>query len=194
MGPKGTHHDQGTFKTCPGWADLYKEAYILQMWADCIIKSSPKGAQATFSSAAFGSVVHPIFQGLDHAPTDDYTTTLKLISPWHLRTPPGWGVLQLPLQWEFNPNFDVAMGVVHTDIVHEINPQLMLKNPEFTLKFGTPIAMYLPIKLDKSLEKSSSIGYITPEQQHSYARGSLGAFLKFTQSYRMIIERLNKYV
>ena len=78
LGPKGTHHDQGTFKTCPGWADLYKEAYILQMWADCIIKSSPKGAQATFSSAAFGSVVHPNFQGLDHAPTDDYTTTLKL--------------------------------------------------------------------------------------------------------------------
>tara|TARA_B100000029_G_scaffold504365_1_gene583076 strand:- start:619 stop:1359 length:741 start_codon:yes stop_codon:yes gene_type:complete len=193
-GAKGNYHETATFKVCPGWVDLYREAYILQLWSDCKIKATSKGAQIVFAGSMFEAGLHPNWQYLNHAPTNNYVNTVKLVSPWHIRTSPGWGVLQLPLQYEFNDKFDIAMGIVHTDVLHEVNPQLMIKTEdEISLKVGDPIAMYIPIKLNKAVEKSVSIGYSTVDQIKSYKRGSLGGFLKFTQSYRWLIERLNEY-
>lgn len=197
-GPRGTHRDASTFKVCPGYIDLYRQSYIMPMWCDTKIKATRKGVNVDFATNAFTNSVHPGPQFFDHAGESarkDYIIVSKPISPWHCRTPPGWGMLQLPLQYEFNPDFTVAMGILHTDVIHEINPQMMIRHEnEILIQVGDPIAMYMPIKLDKAVDRETEIGYVTPDQQRSYQRGSLGTFLKFTQGYRLLIERLNKYV
>jgi hypothetical protein len=79
----------------------------------------------------------------------------KAISPWQIITKPGWSVMQLPLYYHFDNRFSVMPGIIHTDIHHDINQQVLVynKNPkedlEIFIKRGEPFVQYVPFKREK---------------------------------------------
>ena len=156
-----------------------------------------KGMHSKFSDTMYEMSIHPPEQLTDHLPPDmkdDYIWIAKTLTPWRARTSPGWGMLQLPMQYEYNPDFFAAMGIVHTDHFHELNIQLYIKHDrEFIITKGTPIAMYVPIKLYKNLEIEESIGPATQEQFESYETGHRAVFSKFTQGYKALIQQWKEF-
>ena len=191
------HRLHGTIKQCPGFIDLYKQSYVIPMWCDLKIKASRKGMHSKFSDTMYEMSIHPPEQLTDHLPPDrkdDYIWIAKTLTPWRARTSPGWGMLQLPMQYEYNPDFFAAMGIVHTDHFHELNIQLYIKHDrEFIITKGTPIAMYVPIKLYKNLEIEESIGPATQEQFEFYETGHRAVFSKFTQGYKALIQQWKEF-
>ena len=74
----------------------------------------------------------------------------KTDCPWRVKTSKGWGMMQLPMFYNFSEDFECLPGLTYTEWSHQINQQLLIKKKgEFLLKKGTPIAMYKPVKLDK---------------------------------------------
>jgi hypothetical protein len=126
--------------------------------------------------------VHPNSQFLDHVQTD-YTLIFKPISPWHIRTPKGYSVIQLPMYYHFNDQFDVLPGTIWTDMHHEVNPQMGIKKKgRYTITKGTPLAMYIPFKRESTNLKMSEY---TEEYQKADAVNTTWMMSKFVGAYRM---------
>lgn len=146
-----------TAKQCPAFIDLYKHTYILPMWCDVNLRASPTNTEALelqweTPTKEFVVTSHGNNQFLDFIPKSkqDWKFIWKLHCPWNLKTPKGYSVLQLPMTYEFNTDFEIMSGVIDTDIHHEINQQMIQKRlGTIEIKRGTPLSMYLPFKRDK---------------------------------------------
>ena len=91
--------DKGTIKNCPGFIDLYKNAYVVPMWCDFHIKADNKNFAWHSSNENFTMSLHTDKQFLEHAPQnakDDFVCVAKTDCPWRVRTSPGWAMMQLP--------------------------------------------------------------------------------------------------
>ena len=54
------------------------------------------------------------------------------------------------MYYDFNSLFEVLPGIIWSDRHHEINQQMLMKRyGEFTIKRGTPLAMYVPYERNK---------------------------------------------
>lgn len=74
---------------------------------------------------------------------------LKLLSPWVVRTAPGWSCLFLPALWEPNENYEVLAAVVHTDYYPNANCVInVLTNKPFRIEEGTVMQHVIPFKRD----------------------------------------------
>ena len=102
-------------------------------------------------SKEFRFETHGNNQFLDFVPeTSGWKFVWKPHCPWNLKTPKGYSVFQLPMTYEFNPDFEVMSGIIDTDIHHEINQQIVQKRMgTIEITRGTPLCMYLPFKRDK---------------------------------------------
>ncbi len=103
-------------------------------------------------SQEFFFETHGNNQFLDFMPESkkDWKFVWKPHCPWNMKTPKGYSVFQLPMTYEFNPDFEVMSGIIDTDIHHEINQQIVQKRMgTIEIKRGTPLCMYLPFKRDK---------------------------------------------
>lgn len=145
-----------SIKACPSFPDYFSQGYVLPMWADTTLNydvskdlwkvhSGLNGGQTSWdihSNDQFLNLAKPIING--KAPT----MVFKAISPWFIKTPPGWSVLQLPLFYEFDNNFSVLPGIIDTDIHHEINQQVLYfgDNKDLNIKRGQPFVQYIPFK------------------------------------------------
>ena len=173
--------DKGTIKNCPGFIDLYKNAYVVPMWCDSHIKADNKNFAWHSSNENFTMSLHTDKQFLEHAPQnakDDFVCVAKTDCPWRVRTSPGWAMMQLPMFYDFNENFTCMPGVTHTEWSHQINQQLLIKKEgEFLLEKGTPLAMYVPIKI-ANLETT-----VQDEDQEKY-RASFVSNLIFQSKFK----------
>ena len=125
----------GTYKSCPGIQDFFKDCLILPMWTDVIIAADGKGDWAfKCSMDSFKIELHDNNQFLNHVPPwlqDVSIQVFKFPCPWLIKTPPGYSVMQLPMFYHFDRNFQTMAGVIRTDIYHEINQQVcMMLTPE----------------------------------------------------------------
>jgi hypothetical protein len=145
-----------TARRCPAFADLYKHMYVLPMWCD--VSLTYEGAETgkcqweTPNIDIFNLDIHGNQQFIDFLPESkkDWHMVWKFNSPWLLKTPKGYSVLQLPLTYEFNPDFEVMSGVIDTDIHHQLTiPVVQKRLGNIEIKRGTPLCMYLPFKRDK---------------------------------------------
>lgn len=144
----------GTVKTCPSFVDIYKRAFVIPLWCDLRLN--------IVDNENWGwSTPSEIFQFTNHSHTQ-YTNWLpehekekiKLIlkpnCPWRCKTEKGYVLMQQPLYYHFNQDFEVLPGFVETDIYHEINQQMIFRKPgEFFLKRGTPLCMYYVVKKEE---------------------------------------------
>lgn len=151
--PKGNPNiNFPTARKCPSFIDLYKHAYILPMWCDVILTCSEKEYRWETSRDIFRIDSHGNNQFVDFLPASkkDWHFVWKFVSPWYLKTPRGYSVLQLPLTYEFNPDFEVLSGIIDTDIHHETNQQVVQKRlGTIEIDRGTPLCMYIPFKREK---------------------------------------------
>jgi hypothetical protein len=155
--------DYKTIKMCPALPDTFSQGYVVPMWADSIIKYSKESDTWEWSMSNtkdFAWDTHPPQQLLNHVSKGvsfrgaEASFVFKAVCPWRLITPPGYSVLQLPMFYHFEKEFSVMPGVIHTDVHHEINQQVLYhgNGDEVFIPRGTPIAQYIPFKrLDTEL-------------------------------------------
>ena len=146
-----------TIRTCPGFIDYFKQGYVVSLWCDLRVNIQNKGGKLSYdlntTEPRYTFSVHGHQQFLQHVPEHVSKKTkliLKLDSPWKIVTPKGYSVLQLPMYYNYNENFEVLPGVIHTDVYHTINQQMCIfREGEFIIKKGTPLATYIPYKREE---------------------------------------------
>jgi len=180
----------GTAKVCPAFPDLYSAAYVVPLWCDVIFDFNNGEPRARTSAPDMFSVsFHGPEQFLNYAPSSIRASTvavMKLEAPWYVRTSPGYSVLQLPAFYEFDPRVTVMMGVIRSDVHHEINQQVMVHHRgSFVLERGTPIAMYIPFKREKF---DFSVKEVTKEFIRVMKKSRLSRITKFRRGYRHLTD------
>ena len=141
-------------KACPGFIDYAMQGYVVSMWCDLHINVNLiKGTTWRTPHHEFKFDFHDDNQFKDYLPKNKREKVygvLKPQCPWRVFTSKGYSMYQLPMTYEFNDIFEVMSGVLHTDVYHEVNQQMVLKKEgEFLIKKGTPLAVYIPYKREK---------------------------------------------
>ena len=155
---KGFNNETQNIKMCPSFPDYFSQGYIIPMWADTLIKYNKDTGVWSITcgrSNDYAWEFHPDSQFIDHTTPSflgkDAYTVLKAISPWKIITKPGWSVMQVPLYYHFENKFSVMPGIIHTDIHHDINQQVLVhdKDVEIFIKRGDPFVQYVPFKREQ---------------------------------------------
>jgi hypothetical protein len=142
-------------KTCPSFPDVFSSAYVVPMWCDTEITYHEDGVYWKTPLEDFSWDFHSDDQFRKYTPKnfqEKVVAVMKTNCPWRIKTPKGYSVYQMPATYYFNPLFTVAPGIIHTDMYNEINQQVFLTPPNgygtYTIKRGTPLAVYFPFKRD----------------------------------------------
>jgi hypothetical protein len=147
-----------TAKRCPSFIDLFRVAYVVKAWTDMRFTFFPNKDGWTWEIPNDIFVVngsHPEWQFLDWVPTKQFRQIIKPDSPWILETPKGVSTLQIPYPFDFNNDFTIWPGIIHTDTHHETNMQLFIydKTPgeefQVTINRGQPLGMYIPFRREQ---------------------------------------------
>jgi hypothetical protein len=190
--------DKGTLKACPALPDFFEMGYVVPLWSDTdfVFEAGENGNvkyTVTSSDTRFSFTHHGDNQFKDYLPVrvkESVKMVLKSNCPWRVKTPPGYSVLQLPMYYHFDQMFEVLPGVIWTDIHHEINQQMVVKEyGEFTLKRGHPLAMYVPYRRE---EFSMEIQGPTAENKAWDIEARTHLWTKFRAGYRANQARVSK--
>lgn len=150
-----------TVKVCPSFPEYFSQGIIIPMWADTTLVYDEVTTQWRWTCGnpskvnPFSIEIHPPAQFTKYVtPVTQGTKgnfVFKFNSPWRIRTPKGYSVLQLPVFYHFNNEFSVLPGIIHTDFHTEINQQVVYhgNNKEIFIKRGTPLVQYIPFKRTK---------------------------------------------
>ena len=149
----GRYDEKGTVRNCPSFPEFITQGFVVPLWCDLHINIEHDKFDWKTPDKMFNFTSHADQQFRDWAPKhvqDNSSMVLKPNCTWRIQTPPGWSVWQLPMFYEFNPLFEVLPGIIWSDIHHEINQQMLMKRyGEFSIKRGTPLAMYVPYERNK---------------------------------------------
>lgn len=181
---KGKYDKVVTAKSCPSFPDYFSQGYIIPMWADTLIKYDKETEIWTVQcgrSNDFNWDFHGNDQLLDYVNPSLFGknahTVLKAISPWKIITKPGWSVMQVPLYYHFDNKFSVMPGIIHTDVHHDINQQVLVydKDVEIFIKRGEPFVQYIPFKRENI---SCDVRYQTDFDRKKFIQSSMGILSK----------------
>ena len=157
----GTFHSKvipniKTVRMCPSFVDVFKEGYVIPAPCDIYLKVLPNGEwQWQTPDEEYRLDIHEEEQFLNHLNgVSNIKKVFKLISPWVAITPKGWSVRQIPMIYNFNPNWQVAYGILNTDVEHELNQQIFFTsdNNEVLIKRGEPLNYLVPFKRNDKLK------------------------------------------
>lgn len=185
--PNKTINNSGTAKICPSFSDVFSSAYVLPMWCDTLFKIDSGKVYWETPSKKFEWEHHEDDQFLNHS-TYWFRQTVKNIMkpscPWFVKTPPGYSIYQLPLFYDFNEDFITFPGIIHTDVYHQINPQIALfsNKKEMIIKRGTPLAIHFPFKRSKL---KLDVRTQTEKDKSERAKGDLLFETKFFGGYKI---------
>ena len=159
-------HNKGTVRRCPAIPEFMGMGFVVPLWCDVEVNIYENGEFSWHTPAKeFHFDTHGSTQFADWVPRHAKPTIiLKPSCPWRVKTPPGISLLQLPMFYEFNPNFTVAPGVIWGDIHHEINQQMLFhKIGKIKIQRGTPLAQYIPVRRE---DIPYTVTSQTPQQQN----------------------------
>ena len=181
------NHDQkGTVRNCPSFPEYINQGFVVPLWCDLHLKIEHDKYEWQSPDKMFSFSSHGDEQFRDYLPQhmkDNTSMVLKPACPWRVKTPPGWSVWQLPMTYHYNPLFETLPGIIWSDIHHEINQQMLMKQyGEFVIKRGTPLAMYVPYKRNKYTYDVSG-----PNKQNTKWANTSYAYVrtKFKGGYRL---------
>ena len=184
----------GTIKICPGLSDFFKIGYVVSLWCDLYVevKENEDWTWKT-PNAKFNFEVHPGWQYKEHLPDEAKKNTaliLKAYCPWKVKTPKGVSLLQLPMSYHFDARFSLMSGIIHTDMHHWINQQLVInKEGETLIPRGTPLGMYVPIRRENY---NLIVREETKEDIKRLERSAYHLKSKFLGGYKSIKKHLDK--
>jgi hypothetical protein len=144
----------GTVKKCPSFSDIFSIGYVIPMWSDVRLSYDGLDWNWQIADSNYKVEVHDNNQFLDyaekHIDSPNNKFIFKLVSPWSIITKPGWSVLQIPLFYNFNNDFQIMSGIIDSDIYHELNIQILYQSKQdfIEIKRGDPLCLYVPIKRD----------------------------------------------
>jgi hypothetical protein len=144
-----------TVKNCPAFMDIFSSAYVVPMWCDTkITVDDEKNIYWQTPNKEYFHDVHNYDQFLKYSPEwikNSVNGVFKPTSPWLTKTSPGYSVYQMPVFYNFNKNFTSLPGILHTDVYHIINPQILIHTDKesFMIKRGEPLFIHFPFKRDK---------------------------------------------
>ena len=71
---------------------------------------------------------------------------IKIVSPWRIKTPPGFSTLVMGCPYTFNPSFEVLPGIINTDYYTTFNLFILMKHKgaKFQIPFGEKLCTWLP--------------------------------------------------
>ena len=145
--------NNGTVRNCPSFPEYITQGFVVPLWCDLHLEVHHDSWKWKSPEKLFTFNNHPGEQFRDWLPKhvqDNTSMVLKPNCPWRVKTPPGWSVWQLPMIYHYNPVFETLPGIIWSDIHHEINQQMLIKQyGEFFIPRGTPLAMYVPYERNK---------------------------------------------
>jgi hypothetical protein len=142
-----TADTMSTIKKCLPVFDSMTAGYIIKTYCDVFV--SQKDGKPEFhpmDSRAIES--HPRKQAYLHPKVNDFDFP-KWISPWAIKTPPGYSTLYIPPMHNPNLYFTILEGIVDTDTCYAAtNFPFVLNDLNFEglIPAGTPIAQVIPFK------------------------------------------------
>lgn len=179
---KNIPQGDATLKRCYGVADYLRTGYVIPLWATLDVRVpiskfdqrwdarfdipsshlfqvesvSEEDKNYFFSYDSLLRNQFPIHQTGAECPVakkkSRVSSYLKLITPWVVRTAPGWSSLFLPTLWEPNPNYEVMGAVIHTDYYPNANLVInVLTDKPFRIEEGTVMQHIIPFKRDASI-------------------------------------------
>jgi len=182
----------GSARHCPAFTDMWSSAYVIPLWGDIEVGYTREGVQAV-SAPLFRVDLHEDVQFLDHVPqwmNKEIMTIIKPASPWHVETPKGYSIYQMPMFYDFSKDFITMQGVLHSDAYHQMNPQIAVFKQEANpvlLKRGVPLMIHFPFKRTKYnmkvVERTDEMIY--KEAKTNMIAGSklLGGYRAYTKGY-----------
>ena len=145
--------DVPTVKRCPGFIDFFKMGYVLPAWCDFHLELGENECRVKTPQNAFPTNYHGPHQYINYLPEHakkNAKLAFKPPSPWHVKTPKGIKMLELPMLHHHNPDFYTVGGLTDTHLFHELNPiWVFMRTGEFFIKRGTPISMLIPIRTEE---------------------------------------------
>lgn len=149
---KKAPYELHSVKTCPSFADIFSSTYVIPMWCDSEFSMKDGIFYWKTASNKFQYMFHSSDQFekfLSEKEKKNISAIIKAISPWRIKTPPGYSVYEMPLFWHLNDSFSIAPGIVHTDFMHQSNQQILLNIKEgesVLIERGQPFVCYFPFK------------------------------------------------
>lgn len=179
-----------TSKTCPSFLDIFTEGFILPAHTDMWFRVEENGQfEWQVANTSFHIETHNNHQLVNHIKSP-IKQVFKIIYPWFVVVPKGYSIRQLPMFYDYNPDWHIAYGTFKADRIPEIALQLNFTSEknEIFIKAGTPLCQYVPYK-----RESFNIKIGNYKKYHNYIMESWHrASTSFKHSYRKNIERWEK--
>lgn len=181
--------NMGTIKDCPSTFDFMSKGYIVPMWCDLHLDIKEDGS-VSWNTPYNRFIIqhHKDEQYKDYVPkqeNDNIVCVLKLVNPFLCKTTSGYGMIQMPLYYHFNKDYEVMPGVVWTDIHHELNLQMIIRKPgKYFIERGTPLVQYIPYKREK-IKTEYTDTLEQPNLLRKYIGDLLNIHSKFKRSYKI---------
>ena len=137
-----------TAKLCPSFTDIYNEGFVLPAPCDIWLRVEKDGTwEYRLSNPMFGMEDDGNHQYVYHV-QGNVKHVFKLTYPYNIIVPKGYSVRQVPMFYDYNPDWHVAYGVLESDKAPEISLQILYtsEDNEVLIKAGTPLAYYVPFK------------------------------------------------
>lgn len=171
--------NESTLKGCPGFIDLYKQGFMMPLWADLAIDVKDGKYQWQFSDFSTHAEVHNSHQWGAFADESKYGH-IKILSPWRIKTKKDLSWLMLAPFWndKLQTNYSIVPGVLNFKYQHENNINIFISMNEnnFIIPNNHPLYHLIPLTQDKVELKYH---LVSEEELKKYNTHSVS----FTQDY-----------
>lgn len=164
----------GNIKHCPSFTDLFSSGYVVPMWMDIYIGYDKNTGKSGVQSNGLTNVGYHADASKDLANYkflgNDTSAIFKMYSPWSVITKPNVSVMVLPLFFHMNPDFSVIPGMVDTDFINHISPDLAYhsKEKEIFIERGTPLFQIIPLQKEKFSFSVKEIDELSKDTKKRY--------------------------
>lgn len=155
---------------CPGIREYFKTGYIVYLHTDIKIftknsiitnvqwlyNTSDSNYSNKFVSTSLIEIHSPDQLGDYMSPTppkNSLKQLLKINTPWKVKCPDDYVLLEIPILYSDDNRFCAAGGILDPKISRNINPAFwwFVHDGEEVIPAGTPLLQYIPIKRDNNL-------------------------------------------
>lgn len=173
-----------TVKSCPSFADFHRLGYVMKMWCDSKLTTWYENDIIQYKWETPNNELEWHFHGanqyIDNLPEhakEQFKFVWKTGCPWRVKTPPGVSMIQMPMYYEYSPDFEVLPCIIDTDFHFELNQQVVVKRlGEIMIPRGTPLCMYIPIRRE---DYKTTITDETEELKKQRRISELNIFTRF---------------
>ena len=125
-------------------------------------------------------------------PEEYCKAVIKVVSPWRIKTPPGFSTMILPCPYEYN-HFEVLPGIINTDVYNTFNMFMIMKakGSKFMIPFREKMCVWMPFpryNLPHEVRSANLEDLAEERRQVNAVNSNFGS----SRQYRMLGKLLDK--